>query len=212
MNASWPNFPVLQRLHFCQTALVALGAAEMSGKTSLDQFQSESGSDHFSTQTKDIHVVIFDALMGGENIMDEPSTDAGDFVRSDGRSHATAAERHSTLHLSRGDSPGQGDDEVGVVISGVQLVCAEVHDLVPQAKQRLSHLAFQDIPSVVRGNSYAHHGCSLDLPEQVMGLLAEKEDTTRMGAVLRKAKRRHIIEGPQIRAKLDDAQACVPRA
>ena len=140
---------------------MALGAAEVSGQKGLDQFPGERRPDHFSTQTKDIHVVIFDALMGGEDIMDEPGTHAGNLVRGDGRSHAAAAERHSAFNLPRGDGPGQGDDEVGVVISGVQLVCAEVHDLVPRATQRLRHLPFQGKPSMVRGDSHAHHGFSL---------------------------------------------------
>src|SRR5208337_5125943 len=52
-------------------------------------------------------------------------------------------------------------DEVGVVISGVQFVCAEVHDLVPRPSQRLRHLPFQRKPSMVRGDSDAHHGPSL---------------------------------------------------
>ena len=138
-----------------------MGAAEVSGQKGLDQFPGERRTDHFSTQTKDIHVVIFDALMGGENIMDEPSTHAGNFVRGDGCSHAAAAERDSALNLSSGYSPGQRDDEVGVVISGVQLVCAEVHDLVPRATQQLRHLPFQGKPSMVRGDSHAHHGFSL---------------------------------------------------
>ena len=67
MNPSWPNFLVLQRPHFSQAALVAWSAAEVSGQKGLDQFPGERRPDHFPTQTKDIHVVIFDALMGMEN-------------------------------------------------------------------------------------------------------------------------------------------------
>ena len=139
---------------------MALGAAEVSGEKGLDQFQSEGRPDHFSAQTKYIHVVIFDALVSGENIMDEPGTNTGNFVHGDGRSHAAAAERHSTLNVSRGDGPGQGDNEVGVVIFGVQLVCAEVHDFVPRATQRFRHLLFQGEASVVPGDSHTHHDFS----------------------------------------------------
>ena len=112
---------------------MALGAAEVSGQKGLDQLPGECRPDHFSTQTKDIHVVIFDALMSGEDIMDEPGTHAGNLVRGDGRSHAAAAECHSAFNLPRGDGLCQGDDEVGVIISGVQFVCTEIHDLVPRA-------------------------------------------------------------------------------
>ena len=62
--------------------------------------------------------------------MDERGTHAANFVRGDGRAHATATQRHSAFHLSRGDGFGQRDDEVRVVVSGVQWVGAEVDDLV----------------------------------------------------------------------------------
>jgi len=82
---------VLQRLHFSHSASVAYGTTEVSGQKGLDQFPGKRRPDHFSAQTKDIHVVIFDALVGGENIMDEPGTHTGNFVRCDGCSHAAAA-------------------------------------------------------------------------------------------------------------------------
>jgi hypothetical protein len=62
----------------------------VSGQKGLDQFPGERRPDDFSAQTEDIHVVIFDALMSGENIMDEPGTHARNFVRCDGRTHAAA--------------------------------------------------------------------------------------------------------------------------
>ena len=54
--------------------------------------------------------------------MDEPGTHPGNFVRGDGSANAAAAERHAALDFARGDGPGQGDDEVRVVIRGVQLM------------------------------------------------------------------------------------------
>ena len=93
MNPSWPNFLVLQRPHFSQAALVAWSAAEVSGQKGLDQFPGERRPDHFSTQTKDIDVVIFDVLVSGENIMDEPSTHTDLFAAMERRG---AAERDST--------------------------------------------------------------------------------------------------------------------
>ena len=107
---------------------MAWSAAEVSGQRGFDQFPGKRRPDHFPTQTKDIHVVIFDALVGGENIMNKPSTHTMDFVRSDGCTHAAAAKRDSALNLPGGYSPSQRDDEVGVIISGVQLVGAEVDD------------------------------------------------------------------------------------
>ena len=161
MNASSPNFLVLQRLNFRHAALMAWSAAESSVKKGFDQFAGEGRPNHFPTETKDIHVVVFDTLMGGENIVDKRGTHTGNLVRGDGRSYTAAAERHSPLNFPRRDGPRQRNDEVGVVISGVQLVRAEVHDFVSRATERLRHLFLQGKPAVVRCNSHAHYGFSL---------------------------------------------------
>src|SRR5271156_4752253 len=121
---------VFQRLHFSHSVPVAWGAAEVRGQKGFDQFPGQRRTDYLSTQAEDIHPVIFDALMGGENIMDERGTHTTDFVRGDGRTHAAATQRHSSFQLSRGEDFGQTDDEVWVVVSAVQLVCAEIDDLV----------------------------------------------------------------------------------
>ena len=131
MNSSWPNLLALQRLDFSQAALVAWSAAEASDQKGLDQFPGKRRTDHFSAQTKHIHVVILYALMSRENIMDQPGTHAGDFIRGDGSPHTAAAKGHSAVHFARCYGPGKGNDEVGVVIFGVHLVCAKVHNFVP---------------------------------------------------------------------------------
>ena len=67
-------------------------AALKRGQESLDQFQGERRSDHLSAETKNVHVIIVDARMGRENIMDKPGTHTGYFVRGDSRSNAAAAD------------------------------------------------------------------------------------------------------------------------
>ncbi len=64
--------------------------------------------------------------------MDKCSTYAGNLVGSNGRANTAAAERDSTLNLPCGDSPGQRNNEVGVVVFGVKLVSTEVDGLVPR--------------------------------------------------------------------------------
>jgi hypothetical protein len=78
---------------------MAWGAAESSVKKGFDQFPGEGRPDHFSAKTKDVHVVIFYSLMGGENIVDKGSAHTGNFVRGDGRSHAASTERHSPINF-----------------------------------------------------------------------------------------------------------------
>ena len=120
---------------------MAFGPAEAGGHESLYEFPGECGPDNFSTQTNDIHVVIFDALTGGEDIMDERGAHAWNLVRRDGRSYSAAAERQSAFNLPCCDSPGQWDDEVGVVISGVEVVrLPNIDHLMPGGPKGRSHL------------------------------------------------------------------------
>jgi hypothetical protein len=44
---------------------MASGAAEVCGQKTLDQFQSQLGSNHISTQAEDTHVILFDTMTGG---------------------------------------------------------------------------------------------------------------------------------------------------
>jgi hypothetical protein len=148
---------VFERLHLGQAACVAWGAAETSRQKDPDQLPGQRGPDHFSTETTNIHIVIFDALMGTKDMIDESGTHAGNLVCGNGRSHTTAAERHSTFNIPRRDRPGQGDDDIGIVIAGIQLVCTKIHDLEPGVIQRVREDPFQLESSMVRGDSHAHH-------------------------------------------------------
>jgi len=113
------KFLILQGLHFCKTAQVAWSAAEASREKCANQLPGQRWADYFPSQTENIHVVIFDALVGGENIMDKPCANTGNFVRNDGGTHAAAAERDSALYLSSSYSSRQWDDGFGIVIGGV---------------------------------------------------------------------------------------------
>jgi len=121
---------------------VTLGAAEVRPQKKSNQFQREGRSNHLSTQAKYVHVVVFDALMGGKDVVDKPGAHTGNLVCGDGRTNTAAAERHAALDFRCGNSPGQWDDEVGVVIRRVQCVCAEVDNIVPRVAQRCSQFLF----------------------------------------------------------------------
>ena len=81
--------------------------------------------------------------------MDQSGTHTGYFVRGDRRTYTAAAERDSAINFRRRHSPSQRDDKGWVVISGVQFMSAEVHDLVPRATQQLRYLCFQDKATMV---------------------------------------------------------------
>jgi hypothetical protein len=58
---------------------------------SFDQFQGEPGPDHLSAKAKNIHVIVFDVLMGGELIVYQLGTYARDFRSAE----SAAAEGHA---------------------------------------------------------------------------------------------------------------------
>jgi hypothetical protein len=91
-----------------QAASVARSVAETGRQEGLDQFQGQGRSDHLAAQAKHVHVVVFDALMGRKDIVNEPGAHAGDLVRCDRGADAAATQRDAALDLLRCDGPGQG--------------------------------------------------------------------------------------------------------
>ena len=75
-------------------------------------------------------MIVLDALLRGEMVVDERRADACDLVGADRGANAAAADRHAALYLSRNHGLGERHDEVGIVVLRIQRVCAEIHDLV----------------------------------------------------------------------------------
>jgi len=161
-----------QRFHFVDSALVALRAAEASFQKRLDQFPRERGPDHLSTQRKDIHVVVFNSLVGGEYVVNKSGPHTGKpYWRR------WMHPRHCRRVLLR-DPPCQRprhwpeDHVIGVIVSRIQLMSAEVYDLVARASQQFRDLLFQN--GVPHGPTQFLHAwcCLLEPVENMMSLLA----------------------------------------
>jgi hypothetical protein len=65
----------------------------MGGQEDPNQLPGKCRCDHFSSQAKYVHIVVFDALSGGKHIVDEAGSHAGDFVRGHGGAYTAAAQR-----------------------------------------------------------------------------------------------------------------------
>jgi hypothetical protein len=122
-----------ERFHFIDSALVANCAAEASLQERLNQFPGQCRPDYLPAERKDIHVVVLNALVSGEHVMDEPSAHTGNLVGADGGTHAAAAERYSAINRASGYGPGQWDNVIWVIVSGTWLNRTEVYDLVARA-------------------------------------------------------------------------------
>jgi hypothetical protein len=101
----------------------------MGRQEGLDKLPCERGANHFSAETTNIHVVIFDSLVGAVDVIDECSANAGDLVGDNRRTHAAVTEGHSPFNLAGRDCPCQRDDDIGVVIARNELVRTKIDDL-----------------------------------------------------------------------------------
>jgi len=85
-------------------------------------------------------MIVFDSLPGGEVVVNQAGADAWNFVGADRGTHATAADGYAPFHLAGDHGLGQGDDEIGVVVPGVQGMSTEIHHFMacsPELGQEL---------------------------------------------------------------------------
>src|SRR6266849_5894108 len=88
--------------------------------------------------------------------MDKAGVGALHFVGAHSRADAAAAHRHTAVHLSRAHCLGQRDDEVWIVIVGIQTVRTEINDLMSCRTNPGDEFLLQPKPAVVSGNRNAH--------------------------------------------------------
>jgi hypothetical protein len=65
-------------------------------------------------------------------VVDQGGTNAQDPVGANGRSHTTPADGNPAVHITYGDCLSEGENEIGVIIAGIQAVSTEVHNFMPR--------------------------------------------------------------------------------
>jgi hypothetical protein len=101
-------------------------------------------------------MVVLDPLPGGEVVFDQRGTDSRYLIGANRRPDAAAADGHPALDLSRRHSPGQGDDEVRIIVARIQGMGSEIDDLMPRRAKMSNQFFLQAKPTMVRSNSDAH--------------------------------------------------------
>jgi hypothetical protein len=76
-------------------------------------------------------------------VMDQPGTDARNLVRADRGPDTAATDGHTTLDRPCRDRLGERDDEVRIVVVRVELVRAEIDDVVSGRTEPRDQLLFQ---------------------------------------------------------------------
>ena len=105
---------------FCQAPQVPVGLTEFGGEEGLDEIPGDGRPDGPATHAEDVEVIVLDALLGGEMVVDEGGADTGDLVGADRRADTAPADRYAALYLSGDHRLRERSDEVGIVVFSIQ--------------------------------------------------------------------------------------------
>src|SRR4029450_9982140 len=105
--------------------------AVLRGQIRLDKIPCHRRAHGPPAHAEYVHVIIFDTLTRGEMIVDQPGANARHFVGTYRRADPTAANSHASTHLAGRDGIRERYHEVGIIVTRVQTISTEVHNLVP---------------------------------------------------------------------------------
>src|SRR5262245_1271351 len=94
------NFSRFHRSYFAQTAQVSFGLTVLSRQKRPYKVPSHSRSYRPAAHTEDVHVIVLDALLGREMVMDQCGADAVNLVGAHRRANSAATDGHTAVHLS----------------------------------------------------------------------------------------------------------------
>ncbi len=135
---------------------MAREVAEACGEKGSDEFDGEGCAHDPAAKAADVHVVIFNALTGRVYIADQAGSCARDFVGCDRCADATAAQSEPAFDITGGDGACHGDDEVRVVVVGVELVSAEIDDFKSMRLEPWQQCLFEIEPAMIGCDANAH--------------------------------------------------------
>ncbi len=134
---------------------MSLCAAEASTQEFLNQLPSECVTDHKTTETNQIEIVVFNSLVCRKLLMNQARTDSRHFVRGNGCANAAAADGHSALNFSAGNGVGQRHNKIWIIIVRAPLPVAEINYLMPGLAQLSDQIFLQLEATMVGGNADA---------------------------------------------------------
>src|SRR5262249_28418034 len=137
---------LLQARHLAQAAQVSRGLTELGAEEGLHEVPGHAGPSRAAADADDVHVVVLDALRRGEMVMDQPGPDARNLVRADGGPDTAATDGHTALDRACRDRLAERDDEVRIVIVRVELLRAEINDVVSSRTEPLDQVLLQFEP------------------------------------------------------------------
>ena len=109
---------------------MSLDVHETCSQECADQFPSKCMTYHKAAQANHIQIVVLDPLVRGERFVDQASPPTRHLVGDNTGTHTTAADGHPAVPAPPGDGPGQGQDNIRIIIIGVESTLTELNDLV----------------------------------------------------------------------------------
>src|SRR6185369_2448431 len=131
---------------------------------SFNQFPSQGIANHKAANADDVHIVVFHPLMGGKVVMYQRGTDTGNLVCDHACSHTAAAKGNAPFQITPGHGLCQWNDEIGVIVSRVQLKGSKIGHLMTSGIENRCYPCFQSESDMVGCNPDSHHMLSFWLP------------------------------------------------
>jgi len=145
-----------QGSHLAEPSDMTFRTAEPGRQKRLQEVPRHGGPDGAAAHAEDIHIVIFNSLAGREVIMDQPRANPGDLVGAHGSADPAAADGHAPVDLPFGHGTRQRNDRVRVIVGGVELMSAEIDDLMAGLAQLENQVFFQLKSAVIRRDADTH--------------------------------------------------------
>jgi hypothetical protein len=133
---------------FSQAADVPFFTRKLRAEEGLDTIVRGFDANHARAEYENIHIVMFDALVGGVMVVTESRADTFDLVGGDTRADTAAADENRAFGLVCEESVSDFGGEIGVVDGGGG-VGPDIDNLVAFGLEALADVLFQFVPCVV---------------------------------------------------------------
>ena len=146
---------LFEHVDFAKTADVAFFMCKLSAEEGVHALPSSLGADDPGSQHENVHIVVFDTLMGGVGVVTEAGTDSPELVGRHAGTYAASADEHATLGFPIENGASDFLGEVGIVDGG-RGVGAHIDNLVALLFQACDDRLFQIVPCMVTAYNNKH--------------------------------------------------------
>ena len=146
---------MFENIDFAETADVPFFAREVRAEKGMNAFQGRLGANYARPEDQDVHIVVFDSLVGRVGVVAEAGADAFNFVGRDAGSDARATDEHASFGLMMKNGVANFRGKIGVVdCSGG--IGSDVHNLMALCFKVLADQLLEIVPCVITADDDEH--------------------------------------------------------